>query len=424
MTSRDRIRLTLNHKNPDRIPRDLGTTLVTGIHASTYAKLKKALGITGGSVKVYDPFQMLAEVEEPVKKALGIDTAGIQLPKTVYGYKNEDWKPFTLFDGTEVLVSGHFTYDVLDNGDIVQYPRGDRSAPPSAKMPKDGFYFDTIVRQEPIEENKLDPKAWAEQSYAPYADEDLRFLESTSRWYFDNTDYALIGNFGGAAFSNIAYVPGPNLAYPKGIRDPEEWFISMMTRKNYIQAIHQRQFEIQLENLKMYHEAVGDRIDIIYMSGTDFGSQNGPLISPDLYRELFKPFHQAMNNWVHENTRWKTFYHTCGSIIAFLDDFAEAGVDILNPIQISAAGMDPQQLKEKYGERFIFWGGGVDTQHTLPFGTPEQVYAEVIENLEAFGNGDGYVFNTVHNIQANVPIENLLAMFEAVEAYNTREERC
>jgi hypothetical protein len=389
------------------------------MHASTYAKLKAALGITGGEVKVYDPFQMLAEIEEPVRKALGIDTVGIQLPKTVYGYKNENWKPFTLFDGTEVLVSGHFTYDVLENGDIVQYPKGDRSAPPSAKMPKDGYYFDTIVRQEPIEEDKLDPREWAEQSYAHYTDEDLRFLETTARWYFDNTDYALIGNYGGAAFSNIAYVPGPNVAHPKGIRDPEEWFVSMMTRKDYVQAIHQYQFEIQLENLKRYYQAVGDQIDIIYMSGTDFGSQNGPLISPELYRELFKPFHREMNDWVHKNTRWKTFYHTCGSVTAFLDDFAEAGVDILNPIQISAEGMDPRLLKERYGKRFVFWGGGVDTQHTLPFGTPDQVYAEVQDNLATFGGDGGYVFNTVHNIQANVPVENIQAMFKAIQAYST-----
>ena len=416
MTSRERVRTALQHRQPDRVPRDFGTTLVTGIHASTYAKLKAALGLRGGSVKVYDPFQMLAEVEEPVRRALGIDTVGIQLPKTVYGYRNEQWKPFSLFDGTEVLISGHFTYDVLDNGDIVQYPRGDRSAPPSAKMPYGGYYFDTIVRQEPIQEDKLDPEEWARQSYAPYAEEDLRYLEDTAAWCFQNTEASLIGNFGGAAFSNIAYVPGPHLPHPKGIRDPEEWYVSMILRKDYIRAIHQYQFEIQMENLKAYHQAVGERIDIIYMSGTDFGSQKGPFISPDLYRELFKPWHKAMNDWVHQHTRWRTFYHSCGSVVAFLDDFVEAGFDILNPVQLSAEGMDPRFLKENYGQKLVFWGGGVDTQHTLPFGTPEEVRREVKRNLEIFGKDGGYVFNTVHNIQANVPVENLLAMFETVDA--------
>ena len=164
MTSRERVRRALNHQEPDRVPVDLASTLVTGIQASMYAKFKQALGITEGEIRVYDPFQMLAEVEEPVKKALGIDTYGIQLPTTLFGYKNENWKPFTMFDGTEVLISGNFEYDVRDNGDIVQYPQGNRNAPPSGIMPKDGYYFDVLVRQEPIDEAKLDPKEWVEQN--------------------------------------------------------------------------------------------------------------------------------------------------------------------------------------------------------------------------------------------------------------------
>ncbi len=422
MTSRERLRKAINHEEGDRIPLDLGSTLVTGIQASIYAKLKKALGITTGEVKVYDPFQMLAEVEEDVKKVLGVDTYGIQLPVTIFGYRNENWKPFKLFDGTEVLISGHFEYDILDNGDIVQYPKGDRSAPPSGKMPKGGYYFDTIIRQEPIDESKLDPKEWVEQTYSLYTDEDLRYLEETSKWYYENTEYGLVGNFWGAGFGDIAIVPGPHIPYPKGIRDPEEWYISSITRKEYIKEIYEYQYELQMKNLKMYWEAVGDRIDVIVMSGTDFGSQNGPFISPVAYRELYKPFHKAMNDWVHKNTKWKTFYHSCGSDVAFLDDFIEAGVDILNPVQISAAGMEPEFLKNKYGDKLVFWGGGVDTQHTLPFGTPEQVKEEVKRNLEIFGKGGGYVFNFVHNVQATVPIGNLLAAFESFREYSKYEK--
>jgi hypothetical protein len=412
MTSRERVRRAINHQEADRVPLDLGSTLVTGIAASIYAKLKKALGIAGGNVKVYDPYQFLAEVEEEVKKKLGVDTYGIQLPVTLFGYRNEEWKPFRLFDGTDVLISGHFQYDVLENGDIVQYPKGDRSAPPSGKMPKGGFYFDSIVRQEPIVEEKLDPLEWVRETYALYTDEDLRYLEETSKWYYDNTDYALIGNFWGAGFGDIAIVPGPSVAYPKGVRSPEEWYVSAVTRKQYIKDIFHYQFELQMKNLKMYREAVGDRIDVIVMSGTDFGSQQGPFISPDSYREMFKPLHMAMNGWVHENTGWKTFFHTCGAIAAFLDDFHEAGVDILNPVQISAKGMEPALLKEKYGQKFVFWGGGVDPQGVLPFGKPEEVREQVERNIVTLGKGGGYVFNNVHNIQATVPVENVVAMFE------------
>jgi hypothetical protein len=393
---------------------DLGSTLVTGIQASIYARLKQVLGIRSGDIRVYDPYQMLAEVEEDVKKALGVDTAGVQLPVTIFGYRNENWKRFTMPDGTEVLISGNFEYDVLQNGDIVQYPKGDRSAPPSGKMPKGGYYFDAIVRQEPVDETRLDPKQWVRQTYSLYTEEDLRELEESSRWSYENTEYALVGNFWGAGFGDIAVVPGPHILHPKGIRDPEEWYVSSVTRKQYIKDIFGYQFELQMKNLKMYREAVGDRIELITMSGTDFGSQNGPFISPQAYQEMFKPLHKAMNDWVHENTPWKTFFHTCGSIWAFLDDFAQAGVDILNPVQISASGMDPERLKQKYGDVFVFWGGGVNPQGVLSFGTPDEVRAQTRRNVEILGRDGGYVFNNVHNIQATVPIENLRAFFDVV----------
>ncbi len=412
MTSRERVRAAINHRVPDRAPIDLASTLVTGIQAGLYAQLKRALGIEGGAVRVYDPFQLLAEVEEPVKKALGVDTYGIQLPKTLFGYTNENWKPWTLPDGTEVLISGHFEYDVLENGSIVQYPKGDRSAPPSGMLPKNGFYFDSIVRQEPIDEASLDPKEWVDQTYSLYSDEDLRYLEETSIRMYEDTDYSLVGNFWGAGFGDIAIVPGPNVLHPKGIRDPEEWYLSLASRKGYIKDIFGYQFELQMQNLQLYQEAVGNRIDVVVMSGTDFGGQLRPLISPKTYRELFKPFHTEMNGWVHENTTWKTFYHSCGAIAPFLDDFHEAGVDILNPVQVSAAGMSPEFLKENYGDKFVFWGGAVNPQQTLAFGSQEEVREEVAHNLSIFGKGGGYVFNNVHNIQSGVPVENVLAMFE------------
>ncbi|MGA2762699.1 MAG: uroporphyrinogen decarboxylase family protein [Spirochaetia bacterium] len=414
MTPRERVRMAIHHQEPDHVPLDLGSTLVTGIHVSAYKRLRKALGISGGIPRVYDPFQMLGVVEEPVKEALGVDTFGIELPTTIFGYRNENWKRFTLFDGTEVEISGHFEYDVLPGGDIVQYPKGDRSAPPSGRMPTGGFYFDSIVRHEPIDEAKLDPKEWVAQSYSLYTDEELRFLEETSRRWFESSNYSLVGNFWGAGFGDIALVPGPAVTHPKGIRDPEEWYVSSITRKEYVQEIFRLQLELQMKNLQMYRQAVGDRVDVVVMSGTDFGSQNGPFISPAAYREMFKPLHRQMNDWVHANTEWKTFYHTCGSIVAFLDDFAEAGIDILNPVQISAAGMSPEILKSRYGDKFTFWGGAVDAQHTLSFGTPEQVKAEVAHNISVFSRGGGFVCNNVHNIQATVPTENLIALFEAV----------
>jgi hypothetical protein len=253
-----------------------------------------------------------------------------------------------------------------------------------------------------------------EQTYSLYTDEELRFIEQTSRSWYENSTYGLLGNFWGAGFGDISTVPGPAILHPKGIRDPEEWYVSTLTRKEYVKEIFHLQLELEMKNLAMYRQAAGDRIDVIVMGGTDFGSQNGPFISPAAYRELFKPLHKEMNDWVHANTEWKTFYHTCGSIVAFLDDFAEAGIDILNPVQISAAGMSPDTLKQKYGDKFVFWGGAIDVQHTLTFRSADQVREEAKRNVRIFSTGGGFVFNNVHNIQATVPTENILALLASV----------
>jgi uroporphyrinogen-III decarboxylase len=181
--------------------------------------------------------------------------------------------------------------------------------------------------------------------------------------------------------------------------------------------VFERQCEIGVANLERIHALVGDQVDAIFVTGTDFGAQHGPFISPRAYRELYMPFHKAVNGWVHQHTSWKTFIHSCGSIRALLPDFIAAGFDIENPVQCSAAGMGPAELKRDFGQQITFWGGGIDTQRTLPFGTPEEVRAQVKERIEIFAPGGGFVFNTVHNVQARVPVENLLALYQAVNDY-------
>ncbi|MGB4573272.1 MAG: uroporphyrinogen decarboxylase family protein [Rectinemataceae bacterium] len=399
------------------MPVDLGGTLATGIHGATYLRLKEALGISGGETRINEPFQFLAEIEAPVKDALHIDTFGLFPPSTMFGYRNENWKPFTFTDGTTVKVSGNMQWDVLENGDIVQYPRGDRSAAPSGRMPRGGSFFDTIIRQEPIVEEELDAKEFARQTFSLYTEEECRRLEETTKWVYDNTDYSIVGSFMGASFSRLTEIMGPFIANPKGIRAPEEWFMSFLLRKDYIREIHELQYEVGMKNLEMYKQAVGNRIDVVLMSGTDFGTQTGLMFGTNIYREFFKEFHSKMNGWVHENTDWKTFYHTCGSIRELLDDFYEAGIDILNPVQVSAAGMDPRFLKDNYGSKFVFWGGGVDTQNILPFESEANVRKYVREMLEIFAPGGGYVFSTVHNIQDKVPIGNVVAAFDEVARF-------
>lgn len=413
MTSRDRVRAAVHHQEPDRVPVDLGSTPVTGIAASAYARLRKALGFPPVSVKVSEPFQVLGEVEFEVMGKLGVDTVGLRSPVTMFGYRNKNWKPWRLFDGTDVLVGEQFVVEEDENGDLLIYPGGDTSVPPSGRMPKGGFYFDSIVRQESMDEARLDPRRFAEE-FERYSDEDLEYFRRASEELYRNTERSIVLWFGQGGFGDIAVVPGPGLKHPKGVRDPQEWYIAHMTHPEYIRGIFEIQYEVALENLKLLWEAVGNRADVVGVSGTDLGTQNACFISPDMYRDLYQPFHRKLNDWIHTNTPWKILYHSCGSIAAVLDDLIEAGVDVLNPVQCSAVGMEAKTLKERYGDRLVFWGGGVDTQKTLPFGTPEAVRQEVKERIETFAPGGGFVFNPIHNIQPTTPVENMLALFEAV----------
>jgi uroporphyrinogen-III decarboxylase len=283
-------------------------------------------------------------------------------------------------------------------------------------MPKDGFYFDSTVRQEPIDEERLNPEDNLEE-FGPISEDDLQYFGAEAERLYRESGRGILASFGGTAFGDIALVPAPWLKHPKGIRDVAEWYISTVARRDYVYRVFERQCEIALQNLERIHQVVGDKVDAVFVTGTDFGTQQGPFISPKAYRDLFIPFHRAVNDWVHEHTTWKTFIHSCGSLQAVLPDLVEAGFDILNPVQCSAAGMDPKELKDRYGDRLTFWGGGIDTQHTLPFGTPQEIDRQVRERMEVFGPGGGFVFAAVHNIQAGVPTENLLALFRAIDRY-------
>jgi hypothetical protein len=419
MTSRERLAAALDHREADRVPLDLGATPVTGISASALSRLRLALGLDrpGDRVRVIEPYQMLGEVTDDLREALGIDTVGIGARTGFFGFENRDWQEWELFDGTPVLVPGAFNTRPEANGDILQYPEGDRSVPPSGRMPNGGYYFDSIIRQEPIEDSALNPEDNL-QEFQPVTEDDIAYFGATSEALWSSGEYALVANFGGTGLGDIALVPAPFLKHPRGIRDVEEWYVSTVSRRDYVLAVFERQCEIALQNLPRLAAAVGDRVQVVMMTGADFGTQRGPFISVETYRNLYQPFHEALNAWVHQNTKWKTFMHTCGGVLPLIPDFIEAGFDILNPVQCSAEGMAARHLKNEFGAQLTFWGGAVDTQQTLPFGTPEEVRREVLDRLEVFAPGGGFVFNTIHNIQPRTPVANLLAVFEALRDFN------
>jgi hypothetical protein len=397
---------------PDCVPVDFGGTSVTGIHISCVAALRNHYGLECRPVRAIDCGQMLGEIEDDLKGAMGIDVVGVTRRINRFGFPNDDWKPWRMYDGLEILVPGKFNVTIDANGDTLLHPQGDQGAAPSARMPAGGFFFDAIVRQEPIEEERLDPEDNLEE-FGRISEAELSFLEAQCS-QARATGRSVVAAFGGTSFGDIAHVPGVSLKRPRGIRDITEWYMSIHSRRDYVHRVFSGQCRIALANLERIAARVAGNVDIVMICGTDFGTQNSSFCSVDTFRELWFPHYQAVNAWIHRNTSWKTFKHSCGAVEKFIPSFIEAGFDILNPVQCSAAGMDPAQLEEKYGERLVFWGGGVDTQTVLPFGTPAQVREQVMRRCEILSRRAGFVFNTVHNIQAGTPVKNIVAMVDAL----------
>ncbi len=418
MNSRERINTTLNHKTPDKLPVDFGGTTTTGIHVSVVYKIRQYYGLDepGTPVKVIEPYQMLGEVKDDLKDIIGIDVISVSGPNNFFGFKNEGWKPWQLWDGTPVLVPEKFNIEINENGSVYQYAQGDKNYPPCAVMPNKGYFFDSLNRQKPFNEKDLDPIDNTEE-FKYLGDDDLEYIKQDTERKYSNSSYAIVGTLVSSGFGDIALVPGPSLKDPKGIRDVTEWYISTMTRKEYIKKVFEKQCEIAIENYKKIFTAIGNKLSAVFVSGTDFGTQDRLFSSIENYRELFKPYHIKINTWIHENTDWKTFIHSCGAIKELLPDLIDAGFDIVNPVQISAAGMEPATLKREFGKYITFWGGGVDTQKTLAIGDEKDVKEQVKQMIEIFNKDGGYVFSTVHNIQANVPINNVIAMFDVIKQY-------
>lgn len=412
---RQRVLDALNHRQPDCVPVDFGGTAVTGMHVTCVAALREYYGLEKRPVRVHEPYQMLGMIDEDLRDALGIDVIGVFPRNTMFGFATEDWKSWRFHD-LEVLVPRDFNISIDVNGDTLIYPEGDMSVTPSGRMPSGGYFFDSIMRQEPIDDERLNPQDNMEE-FTPISDQDLaHFVRSVEE--AAASGLGVIATFGGTAFGDIALVPGLNLKHPRGIRDITEWYISTSARQDYIHQVFHHQCEIAIENLKRIHDAIGNSIDAAFICGTDFGTQTSTFCSVNTFRSLYFPYYKQVNDWIHAHTDWKIFKHSCGAVSKLIPSMIEAGFDILNPVQCSAAGMDPQMLKETFGDRVVFWGGGVDTQKTLPFGTAAEVREQVLRRCEIFAADGGFVFNSIHNAQAGTPLENIIAMFDAVREFN------
>ena len=305
MTSKQRLMAALHHQSSDKMPVDFGGSAVTGIHYTCVAALREYYGLEKRPVKVHEPYQMLGLIEEDRMQAMGIDGEAAITPKTMFGCPSENWQPFRMDNGMEVLVSAQFKTTRDRNGDLLIYPEGDLTVPPSGRMPKGGFYFDSIIRQDPVDDARLDPQDNLEE-FSLISDDDLTYYEQTVA-AAQATGRGILATFSGTALGDIALVPGPFMKHPKGIRDVEEWYVSTVIRRDYIHQVFDKQSDLAVQNLTKLYQRLGNAVDAVFICGTDFGTQNSTFCSEETFRSLYLPYYRRMNDWIHTHTTWKTF---------------------------------------------------------------------------------------------------------------------
>ncbi len=407
MTGRERILAALQHKEADKIPVDCGAERSTTIQAIAYNKLKKHLGIKGGETKINDMVQQCIIPEQWFLDMFQVDV--VDLART-FADDPADWKDWTLPDGSPAKIQAWIRMEKRGDMTVIVNEKGEDIC----RMPGSAYYFDQSVW--PLQGKHLDnmddlpeymelvqwsylPDPMWRKSNEPDFYEKLR---ANAKKLYEETDYAIIMPFGGSIFE-----------YGQYLYRTDELLENLITHKDEIKKVAEKLTELYLENLPKVLDAVAPYAQVIRM-GDDLGLQSGPMISPQMYREVYFPYHKEMFQMVKKKTDLYVYFHTCGAMSEFIPDLIEAGVDIINPVQVTAAGMEPEKLKREFGKDMVFWGGGCDTQHVLPHGTPDDVRRDVRHNSEILMKNGGFVFNQVHNILADVPPENIVAMFDEV----------
>ncbi|MCL4486718.1 MAG: uroporphyrinogen-III decarboxylase [Chloroflexi bacterium] len=379
MNSRERVSHALNHQEPDRVPIDLGATIVSSISQTSYVELKKHLGMPLEQIKMLDYIQQLPYVDDALLQRFGVDFRLVQLPAATA-------------PGLQIFEEGNY------------YAFTDRWGS-KLHMPKEGgLYFDWV--DFPIKEptlTALDHYAWP----APDPPELNAQLGEQARYLYEHTDYALVGSgvIGGGIFEQPARVMGL-----------ENFLMALVSEPRFADRLMEQITDIYIESSTRYLDEVGKYIQV-FTYWDDVNTQSGWLIRPETYRAMIKPKQRRLVDAIKKKTDAKIFFHGCGAVFDLIPDLIDVGFDILNPVQVSAKGMDTRKLKQTYGRDITFWGGGVDTQHVLPFGTPAEVAEEAKRRIDDLAPGGGFVFAAVHNIQAFVPPENIVALFDTAQEY-------
>jgi len=379
MNARDRVMLALDHKEPDRIPIDLGGSICSSIHKNAYIDLKEYLGMEVEEFKMADYVQQLPYLDEALLERFGVDFRMVQLPAATA-------------PDVAIFEEGDY-YAFIDRwGSKLHMPK------------EDGLYFDWV--DFPIKEatmEALDNNAWPR----PDPPEVNARLRQQAKALHENTDYALVGS---------AVIGGGIFEQPARIMGLENFFVALVREPRFADRMMEQITDIYIESCSNYLEQVGEYLQV-FTYWDDVSGQDGWLISPDLYRKMIKPKQRRLLEAIRSKTDAKVYYHGCGAVFDLIPDLIDLGFDILNPVQVSARGMDTKRLKAEYGKDITLWGGGVDTQYVLPFGTPQEVADEVKRRIDDLAPGGGFVFAAVHNIQALVPPENIVTAFETALEY-------
>jgi len=409
MNSRERVLAALNFTEPDRIPVDLGAHRSSGISAIAYNQLRKHLGLAEKPIRVYDMVQQLAIVDEDVLELFGVDC--IEMGRG-FLLNDSDWKSWELPDGTPCEIP--YYLELEKDGE--HWMLLDAEGTSVGILKKGSLYFEQNhfpLMERGIEndhfedlEDMLGRQMWSAVAH-PGAhlkmdEEGLKEMASRAKALRESTDRAIIGLFGGNMFE-----------IPQMLYRMDNYLLATGMYPDKVAELSENLYKIHLKNLELWMSAVGPYIDVV-LFGDDLGAQQGPLISPDAYREFYKPYHKKLWGRAKELGDVKVQLHCCGGIYELIDELIDAGLDAFNPVQISCRGMDPAVLKKEFGGRIGFWGGGCDTQSILPLESPDTVKKHVQEMCSIFAPEGGFIFQQVHNILANVPPQNIVAMMEAI----------
>lgn len=399
MNSRQRILTTLNHQEPDRVPIDLNGTSATSIAAMAYNKLALKLGITAPP-QIWDPLQLLANPDQAILDLFGSDTLPVPLPPTGLNLNNPQWKLWSLPDGTKGLVPTGFEPVEQPNGDLVII-NGDFEY----RLPSGGYYFDQVKHPLADAQTISEIENFHIPDFSPLQ---LEWMHQIAKQHFENSDKFVMCRYRSSILERACELRGWS-----------RFFMDLAGEPKMAQVLIENITNFYLRNLPSFLEKVGNFAHLI-VNHDDLGNQSNSLISLKMYQMMFKPYHRQIFKAIKEKSNLFIYMHSDGNILKFIPDLIEIGVDVLNPVQFSAKDMNPEEIKREFGQDLVFWGAGIDTQTTLPFATPNLVSDEVRKMIDIMAPGGGYVFATVHNIQANVPPENIIKMYETALSHGSK----